>query len=47
MIILAHRGYWKDKSEKDTTIAFKRSLRIIINLELQLINGKIIDQTVG
>lgn len=25
MIILAHRGYWKDKSEKNTTIAFKRS----------------------
>jgi len=24
MIILAHRGYWKDKSEKNTTIAFKR-----------------------
>ena len=25
MIILAHRGYWKDKSEQNTAAAFKRS----------------------
>nr|WP_315848238.1 hypothetical protein [uncultured Rhodoferax sp.] len=36
MIILSHRGYWKDASEKNTRIAFERSFSLGFGTETDL-----------
>lgn len=36
MIILSHRGYWKSKEEKNSTIAFDRSFSLNFGMETDL-----------
>ncbi|MFQ6343008.1 hypothetical protein [Campylobacter sp. VTCC 70190] len=36
MQILSHRGYWKNKEEKNSIVAFERSLTKMYGLETDL-----------
>lgn len=44
MKILSHRGYWKDKKEKNQEIAFKRSFELQFGTETDVrdLNGKLV-----
>jgi hypothetical protein len=44
MIIISHRGYWIDKSEKNTSLSFNRSFRLGFGTETDLrdFNGNLV-----